>query len=96
MNSKNAIKLQKNFSGFWDSCIWIGSEKFSLFLPEYSYLAVNVLTNLLIQMVILKNLYNSCFQSNLLNVSDFWIVVDIICLMALDSTSDSVVGPMVG
>ena len=36
--------LQKIYS-FWDSLIWIGYGKFSLLLPEYSQLAVSVLTS---------------------------------------------------
>ena len=51
--------------------------------------------NLLIQAVILKDLYNSCFSSNLSNVSNFSIVEVIFSLMTLDSTWNSVVGPMV-
>lgn len=58
---------------------------------------VSLLTalNLLIQAVILKDLYNSCFSSNLSNVSNFSIVEVIFSLMTLDSTWNSVVGPMV-
>ena len=51
--------------------------------------------NLLIQAVILKDFYNSCFSSNLSNVSNFSIVEVIFSLMTLDSTWNSVVGPMV-
>ena len=56
----------------------------------------HVLRNLLIQAVILENSYNSCFSNKLSNVSDFSIVVVIISLMALHSTWNSVIGPMVG
>ena len=58
---------------------------------------VSLLTalNLLIQAVILKDFYNSCFSSNLSNVSNFSIVEVIFSLMTLDSTWNSVVGPMV-
>ena len=33
------------FMVFLDNLIWIGNGKFSLLLPEYSYLAVKVLTS---------------------------------------------------
>ena len=34
--SKNAIKIEKMFFGFPDTCIWIGSGKFSLLLRKHS------------------------------------------------------------
>ena len=39
LDSKNAMKLLQNLG----NCIWTGSGKFFLLLPEYSLSAVNVL-----------------------------------------------------
>ena len=44
VNSKNGTELQQNVFGFLDDSIGIGSGKFSLFLGEYSYSAIKVLT----------------------------------------------------
>ena len=38
-------KWKKKFMVFLDNLIWIGNGKFSLLLPEYSYLEVKVLTS---------------------------------------------------
>ena len=42
-DSKNAIKWQKFVFNFEDNFVSIGSNKFSVLLPEYWYLAVNLL-----------------------------------------------------
>ena len=38
-------KIEEKVYGFLDNLIWIGNGKFSLFLREYSKLAVNVLSS---------------------------------------------------
>ena len=48
VDSKNALKKQKNIFGFLDNCIWIGSGKFSLLWRKYSSFAVNVLITLML------------------------------------------------
>ena len=45
VDSKNEKKMQQNVYDILDNLIWIGNRKFSLFLQEYSYLGVNVLSS---------------------------------------------------
>ena len=44
-DSKIEKKNPEKIYGFLDNFIWVGNGKFSLLLREYSFLAVNLLTN---------------------------------------------------
>ena len=44
VNFRNEAKIQKNFF-YWEMCIWIDCDRFSLLQREYLWSAVNMLTN---------------------------------------------------
>ena len=54
-DSKIAKKNPKKIYDVLDNLIWIGNGKFSLLLPEYSQLAINVLTTSLEISDLIKN-----------------------------------------
>ena len=45
VDSKTGIKSKENVFSFEDNSVSIGSDKFSVLLPKYWYLLVNVLTS---------------------------------------------------
>ena len=45
MQKKKEKKIQQKVNGFLDNLICCGKGKFALLLPEYTYLAVNVLSS---------------------------------------------------
>ena len=63
VNSKNAITLPENVFGFFDNCIWIGSDELSVLWRKYSSSAVNVLTS---RPKILDLTKNAVLQLNLI------------------------------